>query len=134
MKSSGWLALAVLAGWWWLSRRAAPLTQAPTTTPAASGGGSGGASPVLTVAPDAVVYVASPEGGYLATGDEVARRAQSAGELGDPTAWNPPEGHRPPDPQRVWSELVRAEDAGAVPDPWRDALVLDYAAGRLAQL
>jgi hypothetical protein len=136
-KISAGLIVAALAAWWWLARRAAPLTNAPAPAPSSGSSESSGAAVASLLAPDALVYVGTPGGaGYLTTGDDFARRAAGSTELGIGDA---PRGSSYTDPTytgapRAAGELVYATDAAPTPDPWRDALVLDYAAGRLATL
>lgn len=137
--------LVALAGWWWLTSRRFPLASvaaapAPTPTPspaAAPQGIAAGETVAGAVAPSTLVYVSTPDGaGYLANGDEVARRAQSR-EMGDPTAFS--DAPRPssnvawvsPPAPLGW---VLPSDQPPAPDPWRDVLVTEYVTGRAAQL
>lgn len=146
------LIAGALALWWWLSNRRFPLASvatvpAPPVPPPATVA-PGEPTPVTqslpasvevagAVGPTTLIYVSTPDGsGYLANGDEVARRAQSR-EMGDPAAFS--DAPRPssdvawvsPPAPLGW---VVPSDEPAPPDPWRDVLASDYVAGRAAQL
>lgn len=133
---SAWLLGAIALVWWYVARRAAPLTAG--AGPAASTTAGAGALDALS--PTALVYVAptaSGGEGYVAQAGDVASRIHARDDLGDSAALAPPDQlpyYR--DVSRIPDELrlVRADDAGATPDPWRDELVMDYAAGRLQAL
>lgn len=149
--------LIALAAWWWLWQRRFPLgsvatapapSPSPSPVPASNApvpGASGGVplpSPgdlASAVGPTTLVYVdapGSPGGGYLATGEDVARRAFQR-EVGDPAAFadaprpsSDPIWIKPPAPL----DWVRPDDEPPPPDAWRDVLATDYVTGRAATL